>query len=75
MQAATPAIDSDARIARLEGIIEQMDRRLASMETRMAALEARMTALESSVRQGFFWIVGIQITTMLALGALIIARL
>lgn len=75
MKTAIPAADSDARIARLEGVVEQLSQRLVSLEGRMAALEARMAALESSVRQGFFWIAGIQITTMLALGALIFARL
>ena len=82
MASSTPPADFLARIGRLEGIVEQMDERMASLEQRMAALEQRMAALEqrmgnleSGQRQGFFWIVGIQITTLLTLGTLILVKL
>ena len=53
----TQAQDHDRRIGRLEGIAEQLDRRLDSLE------------------RGQRWIIGIQITTLLALGTLILSRL
>ena len=69
MQAPTQSSDSiEARLAHLEGIVEQL-------EARMTSLENRMTALEASMRQGFFWIVGIQVTTLLTLGSLILVKL
>lgn len=53
----TQAQDHDRRIGRLEGIAEQLDRRLDSLE------------------RGQRWIIGIQITTLIALGTLILSRL
>lgn len=67
MQTATPAgeaADFGARIARLEGVVEQLN-------VRMASLEARMASLETGQR----WIVGIQFTTLIALGTLILVKL
>ena len=53
----TQAQDHDRRIGRLEGIAEQLDRRLDNIE------------------RGQRWIIGIQITTLIALGTLILSRL
>lgn len=53
----TQAQDHDRRIGRLEGIAEQLDRRLDSLE------------------RGQRWIIGIQITTLIVLGTLILSRL
>ena len=53
----TQAQDHDRRIGRLEGIAEQLDRRLDSLE------------------RGQRWIIGIQLTTLIALGTLILSRL
>ncbi len=75
MATATQPADFEARIGRLEGVVEQLNERMASLEQRMAALEQRMGNLESGQRQGFFWIVGIQITTLLTLGTLILVKL
>ena len=68
MATATPPADYRAWIGRLEGVVEQLNERMAS-------LEQRMGNLESGQRQGFFWIVGIQITTLLTLGTLILVKL
>ena len=58
----------DARLSRVEGIVEQMN--------------ARFTSLENRVDNGFrdvqnkiFWLIGIQITTLLSLGTLILFKL
>ena len=65
MQSATPKADSladvVARLSRLEGIVEQMNQRLTNLEARMDS--------------GFLWIIGIQITTLLTLGTLILFKL
>ena len=39
-------LDYSDRIGRLEGIIEQINDRLASLESRMSSLEGRMSSLE-----------------------------
>ncbi len=49
----------EARIARLEGVVEQVDRRLAAIDGDIRDLRARMD------RQ-FFWILGLLIVSILA---------
>ena len=56
--------DHDRRIGRLEGIAEQLDRRMDSMERRFEGLE-----------RGQRWIIGIQLTTLIALGSLLFSVL
>ena len=56
--------DHDRRIGRLEGIAEQLDRRMDSMERRLEGLE-----------RGQRWIIGIQLTTLIALGSLLFSVL
>ena len=60
MQIPTPSeklAEYDARLSRIEGIVEQMN--------------VRWTGLESGIR----WVIGIQITTLLSLGTLILFKL
>ena len=60
MQIPTPSeklAEYDARLSRIEGIVEQMN--------------IRLTGLESGIR----WVIGIQITTLLSLGTLILFKL
>ena len=60
--------DLSDRMSRLEGSAEQQSRQINSIDTRLTNLEARFfTAL--------CWIVGIQITTLLTLGTLILFKL
>ena len=83
MQAATPAADFDARLARLEGFVEQMGVRLTSLESRMDTgfhdVHQRMDSAFRDVHRrmdsGFRWIIGIQFTTLVALGTLILVKL
>ena len=49
----------DARLARIEGIVEQMDKRMSSVES-------RLTNLESRVDSGFRWVIGLLITLLIA---------
>lgn len=59
--------DLSDRMSRMEGSAEQQSRQINSIDTRLTNLEARFfTAL--------CWIVGIQITTLLTLGTLILFK-
>ena len=78
----TPQRDHDRRIGRLAGIAEQLDRRLDSIEKRIDSLERRVEGVERAVADlarrmdsQFRWMVGLQITTLIALGTLILTRL
>ena len=53
--------DHEGRLSRLEGINEQINHRLDQMQQQM--------------NQQFRWLVGIQLTTLLALGTLILSKL
>ena len=60
-------LDLSDRISRMEGSADQQSRQINSIDTRLTNLEARFfTAL--------CWIVGIQITTLLTLGTLILFK-
>ena len=72
MQTTTPAGDFDARLSRVEGIVEQQSQRLSALETRVATGFREVNARLDS---GFRWIVGIQFTTLVALGTLILLKL
>ncbi len=86
----TQAQDHDRRFGWLEGIAEQFTHRLDRLERaietqgrelRQAIEEqgrqtaARMEALRQEHRRDFRWLVGIQLTTLIALGTLILSRL
>ncbi len=65
MNTATPeapaSADFEARLARLEGTVEQLSQRIAALEIR--------------VDQGFRWMIGIQFTMFITLGTLILFKL
>ena len=52
------------RLSRIEGTVEQMDKRMSSLESQL-----------SGIGTGQRWIVGIQFTTLLTLGSLILFKL
>ena len=62
--------DHDRRIGRLEGIVEQLDRRLDGIER---AIDELGRQLNARMDAQFRWLVGIQITTLIALGTLILS--
>ena len=72
MQTTTPAGDFDARLSRVEGIVEQQSQRLAALETRV---DAGFREVNARLDSGFRWIVGIQFTPLVALGTLILLKL
>ena len=56
-------LDHEGRIARLEGVVEQIGVRLGRMETKIDAVEAKIDGL-------YRWVVPLQITTILAIAGL-----
>ena len=81
-QPLTQAQDHDRRIGWLEGIAEQLNYRLDSIEKRINALERAIAELRVEVRNEiaaihrrldtqFRWLVGIQLTTLIAIGSLL----
>ncbi len=79
MQTGTPANDFDARLSRVEGTVEQLSQRMASLETRMdqgfREINARMDAGLRDLHTRIYWLIGIQFTTLVALGTLILVKL
>ena len=61
-------LDHEGRLSRLEGINEQINHRLDQMQQQMNQMQQQMN-------QQFRWLVGIQLTTLLALGTLILSKL
>ncbi len=55
----TQAQDHDRRIGRLEGIAEQLDRRLDGIERRIDTVERAIAELSRRTDSQFRWLVGI----------------
>lgn len=60
-------LDHEGRIARLEGIVEQINIRLSSVE---AKLDANREALESKIDSLLRWVIALQVATWGLIGAL-----
>ena len=68
-------LDHEGRIARLEGIVEQIDVRLGRIETKIDAtraeldgkIDANRESLETKIDRLYRWVVPLQITTILAI--------
>lgn len=56
----------EARMARLEGAYEQLDKRLAGVETGLSEVRTELRTLRSESHQQFLWVIGVVI-----LGALL----
>ncbi len=69
-------LDHEGRIARLEGVVEQIDVRLGRMETKIDAVDAKIdttrTSLEAKIDGLYRWVVPLQVTTILAIAGLAI---
>ena len=71
-------LDHEGRIARLEGIVEQIDVRLGRVEAKIDATRAELDgkidstreALETKIDRLYRWVVPLQITTILAIAGL-----
>ena len=60
-------LDHEGRIARLEGIVEQIDVRLGRIETKV---DANREVLEGKIDRLYRWVIPLQITTVLAIAGL-----
>ena len=60
-------LDHEGRIARLEGIVEQMNERLGRVE---AKIDATRAALEAKIDSNLRWIIALQVATWGLIGAL-----
>ena len=71
-------LDHEGRIARLEGIVEQIDARLGRIESKIDAnresleskIDANRESLENKVDRLYRWVIPLQITTILAIAGL-----
>lgn len=71
-------LDHEGRIARLEGIVEQIDVRLGRVEAKIDStrealdgkIDATREALETKIDRLYRWVVPLQITTILAIAGL-----
>ena len=62
----------DQRMARLEGVNEQINLRLDSIERRLDSIEARLTSLEGRLTTMMVGLYGTMIAGFIALGVAII---
>ncbi len=60
-------LDHEGRIARLEGIVEQVNERLGRVETKIDTTRA---ALEAKIDSNLRWIIALQMATWGLIGAL-----
>ena len=67
-------LDHEGRIARLEGIVEQIDVRLGRIETKLdandAKIDATREALDGKIDRLYRWVIPLQITTIAAIAGL-----
>ncbi len=71
-------LDHEGRIARLEGIVEQIDARLGRIETKIDAnresletkIDANRESLETKIDRLYRWAIPLQLTTILAIAGL-----
>ena len=68
-----PQSDSE-RLAKLEGLIDQIAQRLTSMENRLNNMESRLNNLENRMDKHFLWVVGLILTSWLSLATLILLK-
>ncbi len=64
----------DRRFEQVERRFEQVERRFEGFELRFQGVERRLDRLDDKVSRQFMWIVGIQVTTLVAIVAALVAR-
>ena len=62
----------EERLAKLEGMVEQMDKRLASIENRLNHIETRLEALREEMVKNFRWTIGIMLSVLIPMWVTII---
>ena len=62
----------EERLARIEGIVEQMDKRLASVEGRLNHIETRLEELREEMAKNFRWTIGLMLSILIPMWVTII---
>jgi len=60
-----PSSPLEIRMARLEGVYEQVNQRLASIDARFASIDARFDAIDRKIDERFMWTIGVVLGTWL----------
>jgi chromosome segregation ATPase len=55
-------VSLEERVARIEGIVEQMDKRLNHLETEIRELREELRDLRKDLNNRFLWLLGVQIS-------------
>jgi hypothetical protein len=64
----------DRRFEAIDRRFEAIDGRFAGMDGRFEAMERRFGTMDDRVSRQFMWLVGIQVTTLVAIVAALVAR-
>jgi uncharacterized coiled-coil protein SlyX len=59
---------------RLDRRFELLEQRFAAIDLRFAAIDQRIDNLDTTISRRFMWLVGIQVTTLVAIVAALLAR-
>jgi chaperonin cofactor prefoldin len=54
--------DLEERVAKIEGILEQVDKRLNHLESEIRELRDEVRELRRDLNSRFFWLLGVQIS-------------
>ena len=72
------AVRIEERVAYVEGQVNELSVRLSTLERKVDHLEQRMDArfdrMDEKMSRQFMWLVGIQITTLVAIVAALLSR-
>jgi len=64
----------DSRFVSIDQRFAAIDQRFASVDQRLNALDMRIDGLDAKMSRQFMWLVGIQVTTLVAIVAALVAR-
>ena len=68
------SIRLEERVAYVEGQVSELSQRLSGVEAAIRHLETRFEARFDGVDSKFMWMIGIQITTLLAIVVALLSR-
>jgi uncharacterized coiled-coil protein SlyX len=64
----------EQRFAAIDQRFAAIDQRFASVDQRLNSLDLRIDGLDAKMSRQFMWLVGIQVTTLVAIVAALVAR-
>ena len=64
----------EERVANLEGKVSEQSHAFVELRNAVGRLEQRMAALDDKMSRQFHWVVGIQITILIAMLGAVLAR-